>query len=119
MNTFKINGKTYIAQPFTFNSMADLSEMGVNVEEIDTKPIPILRAYFALCGGFDVHKAGDEIQKHIINGGELTDLTNAIKTELENSDFFRAIFKNEEEEVTEVQKKTSKKVTKKTEEEDL
>lgn len=95
-NTFVVNGKTYKAVPIDFNAMCALEEVGVSVENMDKKPLSTARAYFCLCydGGEDAVAAGKEIEEHIVNGGKLDDLMDAMNVEVDKSGFFRAVSQN-------------------------
>lgn len=96
-----INKKSYMALPFDFNLMVELEDMGVNIEDINSKPLKFAREYFALCAGIDKIEAGMEIQKHIIAGGSIDPIANAMKAEIEKSDFFLSLSKREETETQE------------------
>lgn len=109
MKTFTVNGKEYKAKAFDFNLVCDLEDMGISMEEAEKKPMSMVRAYFALCTGKDKEYAGKEMEAHIINGGSFEDVTKAMSDEMEKSDFFRNLNKDEEQKVTENPKKTSKK----------
>ena len=114
MRTFSINGKLYRAVPVTFNTIADLEDMGVSLTDMQKRPMATVRAYFALCAGGDADYAGNEIQAHIIAGGKLDSLFEALAAEMEDSDFFRSLatFESEssgESEETQPKKKTAKK----------
>lgn len=110
MKTFTINNKRYNSKKFGMNLVCDISEMGINMDETDRKALPLLRAYFALCAERDVVFAGEEIEKHILSGGNLDELTDVMAEEMENSDFFHALNKETEEINTEnaAEKKTKK-----------
>ena len=113
MRTFSINGRLYKAVPFTFNTVVDLEEMGVRMEDAGKKPMSLIRAYFALCCGGDQEYAGNELQAHMIAGGKLDDLSRALGDEMQDSDFFRHLgtLSNVESEDEEAQpKKTVKKL---------
>lgn len=101
MKKFTINGKEYKSKPFDFNMVCDFEDMGIEVGGMRSKQTAALRAYFAICCGEDKEYAGKEIEQHIINGGKLDDLANAMSEELENSDFFRALNKTEKTETAE------------------
>lgn len=103
VKTFSINEKAYNAKPFDFNLVCDLEDMGISLQEMGKKRMSVIRAYFALCAGMSNEDAGLEIEKHIIAGGSLEDLSAAMNDEMEKSDFFRTLFKKEEAEVTENQ----------------
>lgn len=106
MNTFVINGKTYTAKKFSFNTICSLEDKGVSVDDMQKKPVSTARAYFAVCAGLPDEKAGDEIEQHILNGGNLDEMMEKMVGELNNSDFFRAAAKEEKKVVA--TKKTSK-----------
>lgn len=89
MKTFVINEREYVAKPFDFNTICDLEDMGVSLEEAQTKPMSMVRAYFAICTGRGKDYAGKELEAHIINGGAFEDVILAMSHEMENSDFFR------------------------------
>ncbi len=97
MNTFTINGKNYKAKHFNFNTMCDLEEMGVPINEAQSKSMSFVRAYFALHLNGNTAKAGKEIEAHIMNGGDFTEIMNAVSAEIEESDFLKALNKAETE----------------------
>ena len=107
-NTFIVNGVTYTAKPFDFDLICELEDMGVTFERIDKMPMSLIRAYFAICAGTDKEQASALIQNHMIKGGKLDEVTNAIGKEMENSDFFRALSQTEEQTSTESKAKTRK-----------
>ena len=111
--TFTINGKLYQAREITFNTICELEDAGVSLTEIEQKPISTVRSYFAICLGGNKEVAGQEIEKHIINGGNLDEIMTAFREELADSDFFRALTKNQDEEATENQEAETAKRTRK------
>lgn len=106
-NTFEINGKEYEAKPFTFNMICELEDMGFSIEDMDRKALSMIRAYFALCIG-DVVTAGNEIEAHIIGGGDLAGISEAIGKELNESGFFKAMVAQTQEKEKKAQKKATK-----------
>lgn len=109
MKTFSVNGKRYNAKPFDFNMVCDLEDMGVDITSSSKmKILNMARSYFAICAGMDAEEAGNEIGQHMISGGSLEEVIDAMSYEMENSDFFRNLNKTTEEETPKVQKKTSK-----------
>ena len=108
MRTFTINGKRYNARPFDFNTVCDLEDNGVALTEMSKKPMSMARAYFALCFNGSKEDAGKEIQAHVKAGGDFTDLYTAMGDEMNESDFFQALRKDETEENPEVSKKEKK-----------
>lgn len=91
MTKFTINEKEYNAVPFDFNTVCDLEDLGISIEKIADKPVNTMRGYLAICGGMTVSEAGKEISEHIIKGGNLDGLSDAMSAELDNSDFFRTL----------------------------
>ena len=98
MRTFIVNEKEYNAKPFTFNMVCDLEDMGVSMGDIQKKPMSMVRAYFAICSGRGTQFAGDEMEKHVISGGDFTKIMEIISDEMNTSDFFRSLNKTEETE---------------------
>lgn len=105
MRTFTINGKRYTAKPFDFNTVCDLEDNGVSLAEMSKKPMSMARAYFALCYKGNKEDAGKEIQAHVVAGGNFNDLYEAMGQEMNESDFFQALNKREDEEAPKVEKK--------------
>ena len=104
-NTFVVNGVTYVAKPFDFDMVCELEEMGVSFERITNMPMSLIRAYFAICAEADKEQASALLQNHMIHGGKLDDVTNAMSKEMEESDFFRALQQTEEKASTESKRK--------------
>ena len=96
--TFTINNHRYNALEFDFNLICDLEDMGVSIDRIKRNPASAIRAYLTLCMDAEKADAGIEIQEHMIHGGTLDDIINAMTSKLEESDFFQALNKGEEEE---------------------
>lgn len=98
MKTFEVNGKEYSAKPFTFNTVCDLEDMGVSMGDIQRKPMSMVRAYFAICSGRGAQFAGEEMEEHVISGGDFTKIMEIISEEMNASDFFRSLNKTAETE---------------------
>ena len=91
VNRFTIDGATYTAKPFDFETLCELEVAGVNIQSIDTMSFSLIRGYFAVCAGIDKSEAASIIQKHIVNGGSMEDISEAMGKEMDESDFFRAL----------------------------
>lgn len=89
MNVFVINGKTVKAKPFDFGTVCDLEDMGFSMDEMEKKPMKMIRAYVAVCMGTDIEVSGSEINSHIVSGGDLKEATKAMVKEMKESDFFQ------------------------------
>lgn len=105
---FTINGKTYESKEFDFNLVCDLEEIGINVDLIRKKPMATVRAYFALCANEDVAFAGKEIQEHVLGGNNIEELMEVMNENMEQSDFFLALSKDEETETQQSKEKEKK-----------
>lgn len=105
MNLFSINEKEYKAKEFDFNLVCDLEDMGISLEQAERKPMSMARAYFAICAGRGRKFAGDEIEKHIVGGGTLDGLMEAMSDEMEKSDFFRSLSERKAEEAPAIPEK--------------
>lgn len=108
MNKFKVNEKEYTARVFDFNLMCDMEDMGVPLQQAGEKNFKFIRSYFSLCAGISEEEAGKEIEAHVISGGDLDDISNAMSEEMDKSDFFRALMerKNGENPENEAETKT-------------
>ena len=95
--TFEVNGRIYKAKDFNFNLLCDLEEQGLSLEEVDKKPMSLVRVYFMFCSGLSKENAGLEIESHVANGGEFTDIVNIISEQMQDSGFFRSLNKKTEE----------------------
>lgn len=92
----KINGIEYRNVPLDFNAVCKLEEMGVDITNVDEKAMTTARAYAAMCMRKPVSVAGEEIEKHVMNGGTLNEIYKAFTAEVEKSGFFRALQKQAE-----------------------
>lgn len=105
---FSINGKQYKAATVDFNFICDLEDMGISISQIQSKPMAVARAYFALCANASKEVAGAELQAHMTKGHTLEELYGVLGEQIEESDFFRAIKAATEQEVTEETQKEKK-----------
>ena len=99
-NRFTVNKVTYTAKPFDFDLVCDLEDMGVTFERIDKMPMSLIRAYFAICADVSKEQAAELIQKHLIDGGKIDDITEPMAKEMNDSDFFRSLSQKEDEVTT-------------------
>ena len=106
-NAFTVNKVSYIAKPFDFDLICELEDMGVSFERIDKMPMSLIRGYFAVCAETTKEQAAQLIQNHLIHGGKLEDITEALTKEMNDSDFFHSLKSSEEQTFTE--SKTKKK----------
>ncbi len=108
MKTITVNGRIYKAKEFDFNMMSDLQEMGIELGS-KTGQMPLLRAYVASCMDTTKEVAGKELEQHILKSGDITealkDIMEVMSEMLDESDFFRAISENKEEEAPQSSRK--------------
>lgn len=91
MERITINGHSYPAKELDFNFLCELDEAGIQVTDIGNKIMSVIRVYAAFCMGVSHEIAGNEINQHVINGGELKDVIDVFGEKAENSGFFQAI----------------------------
>lgn len=89
--SFTLNGKTYPAATFSYNDVATMEEMGVDIFSGNVKQMSLVRAYVAVSIGISKEEAGQEIEKHLAAGGGFDEINEAIATNGENSGFFRTL----------------------------
>jgi len=105
MKMFVLNGNSYPVKDMGVNMICDLEDMGISLGEMQNKSFSFIRAYVSMCMGTSVEKAGREIELHLINKGKLEDVIDVIKGAMEDSDFFRTLTQNKDEETSEKAKK--------------
>lgn len=96
-NYFTINGKRYTAPKFDFNAVCEFEEAGIPLAEAKNKSTAMIRVYFSLLFDGDKETAGNELEKHMIDGGTLEELADAMTKELQESRFFQAVSKKSAE----------------------
>ena len=106
---FTINGKEYEGAKYNYNASCLFEEMGVTISDLGRKPQSVLRAYLAISSGMDVDEAGNEIEQHLIAGGDLREMTDTLNNELKESGFFKALLNAANETPEEAQEKKTKK----------
>lgn len=90
---FVINNKQYRAREFDFNFLCDLEEQNLSLEDIDKKPMSLIRAYLAFSANITKEQAGAEIEAHLENGGAFNDVVDVMSAQMQDSGFFRSINK--------------------------
>lgn len=102
-----INGKVYPTKEITFNTVCQFEDMGIPMSEIEAKSIMFVRAYAAMCMDKKADQAGDEIEKHVMNGGSIDELADVLRQAVEESGFFQALSKRAETADSESQTETA------------
>lgn len=105
MERININGKYYQAKEIDFNFICNLEVEGVEFAKMGKNFMTMLKVYVAYCMDADTEVAGDEINQHIINGGDLSEIIETLQKKLEESDFFQALSKKTEQASQETPKK--------------
>lgn len=95
---FTVNGKSYKAKEFDFNFLCDLEDKNLSLEDIDRKPLSLIRAYVAFSAGMTEEAAGREVEAHLENGGEFNDVIEVMSQQMQDSGFFRSLNKGTAEE---------------------
>lgn len=104
MEKFTLNEKVYQAKELDFNFICALGDNNIDLSDIGKKMLPALRCYVAYCMDAEVDFAGNEINTHIIKGGNLEDIVNVFNAKAEESDFFQALGKTQSQENTTAKK---------------
>ena len=86
----RINGKTYKMPELSFNAMCQLEDMGISMADFDKKPMAAIRGFLALAIG-DTETAGMELEAHIVNGGDFTEIVEDLAKAVQDSGFFQAL----------------------------
>ncbi len=112
MKTFTINGKEYNAKELTYGDIRKMESFGLNlmtdITSIQAKVFSYTSGYLAVCGGFGIDVADNEMNEHFINGGDFTEISEAFVESLSESRFFQAMVNNATKN-TEKKKTVSKK----------
>lgn len=112
MKSFTINGKEYNAKELTYGDIRKMESFGLNlmtdITSIQAKVFSYTSGYLAVCGGFGIDVADNEMNEHIINGGDFTEISEAFVESLSESRFFQAMVNNATKN-TEKKKTVSKK----------
>lgn len=111
MDKFTINGKTYFAKELDFEYLVMLDKHDVKVNNVTG--LAAINCFLCYCSGMDESIAAKEISQHVIKGGKLTDVVEIYANKLSESDFFRALMEQTEDETTEVEEKPQKATKKK------
>lgn len=105
MKVIHINGNTYQSAEMTFNNICRMEEMDAPITLGAKVSFSLMRGYLALCMNTSKENAGAELEKHILNGGNFDELSEAMAEAIEQSDFFRKLQETPAEETPEVEKK--------------
>lgn len=87
----ELNAKTYEIEGFTFGTLCALEERKIGISDLTNKPMSFLRDFIAIQTGMKTAEAEKEINDHITNGGDLTELLEVVTNCLEESGFFQKL----------------------------
>lgn len=93
-----INGKSYPTAELDFENVCKMEDFGASLTDAESKPMNVMRGYLALCMKSIPDLAGKELEAHILSGGNFTELADALKEAIDDSGFFQALIKSQEEE---------------------
>ena len=102
--SIEINGKNYVPAELTFNNVCKMEEMGASLTDAKNRSMSMIRAYVAITMNAPEEFAGAELEKHVIGGGKIDEVAEAMSEAIEESGFFQALQKNEEQETSAVEK---------------
>lgn len=91
MSKVIINGQEYTVPELTFNEVCRLEERGIyllNMDPKDRKVASMLRGFVAWITDTSPEVASNLLQEHIMNGGRIDDIANAVSEAFEESGFF-------------------------------
>lgn len=91
MSYITINDKEYKIPEVNFDAICELEENGIQLVGMDRKNVKMLtmiRGIAAWIMGVDIHTASRELEAHILNGGDATEIMTAFMTEADKSGFF-------------------------------
>lgn len=88
MKSFELNGKKITPKAITFNTICELEEKGYDISEMGTKTMSFIRIFVAMWTGKSIEDAGNEIEEHISNGGDISVVLDALSDAINESGFF-------------------------------
>ena len=92
--TVEINGTVYDVPELNFNAIAELAENGIDIfdRKVGKKStLSVVRGIAAWIMGCDVEEAGNEIQAHMIENGDLPPIIDLFREEVNNSVFIKKL----------------------------
>lgn len=88
MKTFEMNGKIISPKPITFNTICELEERGFDISDLGSHTMSFIRVFVSIWGNMELNKAGDEIEQYLVDGGDISVITDAITEAVNESGFF-------------------------------
>lgn len=85
----KLNNKVYKIPDFTFRTIVQLEEYGLNTFQIYASPLTLLSASIAIGNNITMDEAIDIVEEHIESGGSLVEPISEITNRISESSFFQ------------------------------
>lgn len=111
MEKFTVNGNTYHVPDLDFTYLVMLDKNDIKLSNITG--LAALNCFVAFCGNITESEAAKEISAHIINGGTITEVSEAYNKAVTESAFFRALLEEDENQTEMVEETTEKTSAKK------
>lgn len=86
-----LNDKKLTVSEFSFNTMIELEDRGVSLTDLTEKPFKFIRALISLSMDCSTDEAGELLEAHIVNGGNLEDIIKVVAESIEQSGFINAL----------------------------
>lgn len=93
---FILNGKNVVIPEFTFNTVVQLEEMGISLADLGKSSLRFVRAILAIALNVGENEAGTAIEAFVTDGGDLTELFEAVSEKVVESGFIKALTSNKE-----------------------
>ena len=87
--------------------------MGIPIDRLISDPLVGVRGYLAISADISLEAAGNELEAHLIDDGDLSEISNVFSTELNNSGFFQKILEKMSKTAEEMEKKQNRSVRRK------
>ena len=87
-----LNSKEYEIPEFTYGTLCELENLGLNFTDISTiqnKPLNFVRVMLAYVCNSTLKQVDEELTKFLSEGGDFAELFNPIIDALNSSDFFQ------------------------------
>lgn len=92
---FKLNGKNVAIPEFTFNTVVQLEEIGISLSEFGNSTLRFVRAIISIALNCNEEEAGNAIEEFAKDGGDITELFEAVSEKVANSGFIKALANKE------------------------
>lgn len=87
---FTLNGKEYKTKAINFGALVELESYGLDITAFKSKSMTTIASLVAYHTELGLEGANEEIEKHLTNGGKITDLI-VLVNDFARSDFFQKL----------------------------